>query len=1576
LPRATEPPSSNTPIVYHGSTTPIREFNPEKTGLKRGIFFSDTPTLANEFATGVWSTKEPLLHLGDDDPAQIKALLTDTFTAAESKRLSALVDKFVEMEKQRESQGPFALLPDGYTASKNEVNDALEKATHLQQGAHMVRVQIDLGKTYHVDLGGERFDGDKEAAAVKYARDNGYDSITFTGVAGAGRFYTVFKKEQIKSPYDGSPVTELYQRQRPTEPSAIHEIPGFHFGPDFLSPNELYQIKAFHGSPHDFDRFDLSKIGMGEGAQAYGHGLYFAENEGVAGSYRDALKKSQVEINTKNSAIDATNHPDYNVRLAGRLLDANGGDIDAAIRHLSERESSEAPLTKLLKSWKDQDAKVQINNPGKLYQVSIKAEPEHFLDWDKPLSEQSEHVQKALEPLLRGEPESERRIPVHTALQYKFMREEGAAGSAQKASEALHSAGIPGIKYLDQGSRTAGEGSRNYVVFDDKLIDITHKDGTPVTAEERAEITDSLFQRSQKQSAKGSYKPVTPEEIVQGLRPLLRIRPDADASTVAHEFSHEYLQQFERDANHPDAPQILKEDWNETLKWLGAKDASALYERTARGDLTAKATRLHEKFARGEEVFRWEGRAPSAALARVFQQFAQWMRSIYNTLRDIEKAGGFKPGELALTEQMREVYGRRLTDELDWQEPPQRTVIAPEREVAKNFADIHEADAEATLPEHAEPAALNVDTERDSLAAEKLIEEEQHARLENVTEKDRRLAPGSEKPPGDGNETGTAGREGGTPPAPGEVRPGVGEALAEGAGTSANAAERGAGRKAAGAVASEPPASENARFSGPKSPFIDKAGNIRLDKLDTSDDVLQVIRETAANNNDFWEERRGILSDHETLALSDALGMDPAWLDRKKIGDAFNIEEVRAVRRLAVQSATAVRDAFIAAKSGTIEDAIKLAEAMSRHEMIQAKVSGATAEAGRTLYAFRENIPGSENVALVDTWMKQNTGRSLFQIQEMARYGSNLTKPSQISRFVFDTANGNIKNAIVFYYVNALISGPITHLRYAAGNALTALYAPIVKVPIAAGIGKARSLFDSDTERVYIGEAGAQLYGFIKGSREGFRAAIEGWKTGNTPHLPGEGEINMFEAQPMAQPIPGRLGYVIGIPGKSVGAIHGFFSALRYEQEIHGLAYRTASQEGLTGDAFTSRVADLTNRPLQDMMEAASTTARRDLYMAPSDYQSFEAKLARISNHNIASKIILPFVKIGTQITARAFEGTPLAPFQKRVRENLSGEHGAPARDMQLATIAGGSALMATMVGMVLEGNATGDGPSNPEQRAVWLLAHHPNSIQIGNVSVSYARLGAIGMQLRTAANATEAYQGWGEDEGHMIVGDFLYGFEKAILEEGFLTGVKDLIDAVYHHEEYGQRYLAQMVTNWMPWSVGFGQVSKQIDPYQRETRGHDFMDAMWKDVEAKVPWLSKHLMPRRDMFGEPIPQTGAVQNYANDRVVQVMDNLHVKVGRLERKLRGVELTDQQYDDYTRVAGRTAKMFLNSVVQPGFERLPKGVQLELIQKAIAAGHKIGADSVIASGMGSSNDIMQKAVQGKQEKLIGKPATAH
>jgi hypothetical protein len=51
-------------------------------------------------------------------------------------------------------------------------------------------------------------------------------------------------------------------------------------------------ITAYHGSPHKFSKFDMSKIGTGEGAQAYGHGLYLAENPKVAKEYANMLSQS------------------------------------------------------------------------------------------------------------------------------------------------------------------------------------------------------------------------------------------------------------------------------------------------------------------------------------------------------------------------------------------------------------------------------------------------------------------------------------------------------------------------------------------------------------------------------------------------------------------------------------------------------------------------------------------------------------------------------------------------------------------------------------------------------------------------------------------------------------------------------------------------------------------------------------------------------------------------------------------------------------------------------------------------------------------------------------------------------------------------------------------------------------------------------------------------------------------------------------------------------------------------------------------------------------------------------------
>jgi len=225
-------------------------------------------------------------------------------------------------------------------------------------------------------------------------------------------------------------------------------------------------IRAFHGSPYDFDRFDLSKIGTGEGAQAYGHGLYFAENEGVARGYRDALNPAPFDL--KQMADPYLGLPDAEAisKLAVARRQAEfRGDKRAArdYRDLSE--------------W-FQSGRAADFRPGRMYEVNLHADPNKFLDWDTGIPRQPEPVKEAIEKLgVRQDFPNASGAHLYQALEDRGMIMDRYGRGKPGVTAALQDAGIPGIKYLDQGSRGAGDGTRNFVVFDPKIIEIVRKYG-------------------------------------------------------------------------------------------------------------------------------------------------------------------------------------------------------------------------------------------------------------------------------------------------------------------------------------------------------------------------------------------------------------------------------------------------------------------------------------------------------------------------------------------------------------------------------------------------------------------------------------------------------------------------------------------------------------------------------------------------------------------------------------------------------------------------------------------------------------------------------------------------------------------------------------------------------------------------------------------------------------------------------------------------------------------------------------------------------------------------------------------
>lgn len=482
-------------------------------------------------------------------------------------------------------------------------------------------------------------------------KESGYDGIE--AIERGNHTYKTFYSNQIKSVYN-----------RGT------------FDP---SNNNIYFQSAFAGSRVDYDTPSLEAIGSGEGAQAHGWGLYYALNKDVADRYRKKF--------TVGSGFVADWYHKNNVTLRSYLSDLAYFNLDG--KNPKEAIDSAIALYKKdiqegnnLKSTASGRGKSQIINtadelitkseyalkklqsiepdklrykdtPGQVHEVDIPENP-YLLDEQKPFSEQSEIVKKAINDILAsGDFSNLQRLVsrnesgdmIYESLALDLQQQQESDQRQYKdASLLLEKHGIKGITYDGK------QDGRCFVIFNPADVKVIQK----------------FYQDNEKH--KGAY--------VQNLdrNGVIYLFERADASTFMHETAHFFrkeLQSFDTARSRD----ILKkmDEWENTefdkrykvvsegnvvLSNAGERLAgryvvtdkigNIIYDRGFASEQAAREYARNEIFARGFEQYLREGKAPSNYLKQAFRSFWNWLRHLYKTAEELN---------VELSDSIRTVYG-------------------------------------------------------------------------------------------------------------------------------------------------------------------------------------------------------------------------------------------------------------------------------------------------------------------------------------------------------------------------------------------------------------------------------------------------------------------------------------------------------------------------------------------------------------------------------------------------------------------------------------------------------------------------------------------------------------------------------------------------------------------------------------------------------------------------------------------------------------------------------------------------------------------------------------------------------
>ena len=739
------------------------------------------------------------------------------------------------------------------------------------------------------------------------------------------------------------------------------------------------------------------------------------------------------------------------------------------------------------------------------------------------------------------------------------------------------------------------------------------------------------------------------------------------------------------------------------------------------------------------------------------------------------------------------------------------------------------------------------------------------------------------------------------------------------------------------------------------------AANIRLSKY--PDDIQATIKTWADANPDAVQAaRRGVRSDEQVLAdaraLVDEMGGDFGKIQKKwKPGDAWNAEEVTAIRGTLREKTEAVLDAAAAARSeNSAANYARLITAIDEQARVQEIVHGITAESGRSLRAFRQEafdaIASNDNRRLEEL-LKRVGDRGKLEDMADAIANLDLSNPVAVSQFLRNVQKPGLSDYLMEVWINSILSGPKTHIVNALSNTVNTLMSPLERTA-AAGVERVIAPLQGRQVVRFFSEAPADLFGAVSGIDDGVRAALATLKNGITPTQASKWEFRRTAFR-------GKLGSIIRAPGTMLEAADSLNYSINYRAALSANAVRQAKREGLNGQGLAARIAELKADPTPALLKQSAATAEYRLFRAPPG--EITAAVMQLRDKVPGARFVLPFLRTPANLFKFGIERSPVAflnIFDGGMWRNLARQ--SPEASDQIARALIGTTITAAVVWQVAEGNieVTGATPlGSAERDRFFREGKSPFAVRIGDTWIQYQRLEPWNQALSQAALIARTIENGDEKTTNQLIAEAATTIGNNLVSQTYLSGLSEFIESIRRPAEAGARFGERTATGFVPFSSALRTAAQMTDPTFRRPEN------ILEQLKTGLPTLSRQVPPRLTAFGEearrespafsPIQITPAQQSAVDAE----LERLDIEVGFVGTSIAGHKLTREEQFRYQELAGQVTFAVISALVEsPAYQGLTPIQKEKAIDKAI----QVSRDRV--------RDVLLKEAEQKARELIG------